>query len=200
MTMDEMKKEAEIWLDIPGYENIYQASNCGRIKSLQRMVNNNGGARFINERIMRPCLDYHGYYRLELSNLGIRRKYFVHQLIAVTFLPNPNNYKIINHKDGKKINNKPNNIEWCDYSHNEKHSYRVLGKKPTCPGAGKFGIDSSQSKPLTQFTKSGTIIAHFVSLKAASDSVGGLYTSIAKAVEGKRKTFKGFIWEYGYTN
>ena len=196
MTTDEIKKEAEIWLDIPGYKNIYQASNYGRIKSLRHEVLCSMGSRFVNERILRPYLDYHGYYRLELSFLGKRKKYFIHQLVALAFLPNPNNYKIINHKDGIKINNKPDNIEWCNYSYNEKYSYRVLGKKPNCPGKGKFGEHSSQSKPITQFTKSGIVVAHFVSLKSASDSIGALYTSIAKAAEGKRKTFKGFIWKY----
>lgn len=189
----------ETWKDVIGYESLYQVSNLGRIKSLSRKFNCNKGMRFIKDKILKPQLDYHGYHRIELSKFGKTKKYFIHQLVAMAFIPNPNREKIINHKDGNKINNQPNNIEWCDYSYNEKYSYRVLGKKTTCPGKGKFAENSSQSKPITQYSKSGKIIAHYVSLKSACDYIEGVYSSIAKAAQGTRNTYRGFVWKYDNT-
>ena len=104
----------EIWKDIEGYEGIYQISNLGRVKSLARQYKN----RKCNECIKSPSLAGKGYYRIALCKNGNIKCFYVHQLVANTFIPNPNNFKIVNHKDENKLNNNVNNLEWCDNKYN----------------------------------------------------------------------------------
>ena len=104
----------EIWKDIEGYEGLYQVSNLGIVKSLPRQYKN----RKCNERIKSPSLAGKGYYRVSLCKNGIIKYYYIHQLVAKTFIPNPNNYKLVNHKDENKLNNCVDNLEWCDYKYN----------------------------------------------------------------------------------
>ena len=90
----------EIWKDIPNYEGLYQASNLGRIKSIPR----NGTIK--KERILKQTLDTTGYLTIGLHKDNKAKKVNVHRLIAKTFIPNINNYNVINHIDGNKTNNK----------------------------------------------------------------------------------------------
>ncbi len=71
------------------------------------------------------------YYRVPLTDVNHNRKYYlVHRLVAETFIPNPNKFKDVNHKDGNKLNNNVNNLEWCTRSYNLIHAYNN-GLKPT---------------------------------------------------------------------
>ena len=102
----------EIFKDISGYEGEYQASNLGRIKSLERYINHwRGGKRIIKERILKHGKNNDGYLHLHLSckvnnTFGIHRKTFsIHRLIAQTFISNPKNKPQINHKNGNSLKN-----------------------------------------------------------------------------------------------
>lgn len=113
----------EIWKDIPGYEGLYQASNQGKIKSLDRDVdfpNSKRGAhvRHYKERVLKQSFTSTGYYMVVLSKDGIETSYKAHQIIAKSFIPNPNGYKQINHKDENPLNNNVDNLEWCDAKYN----------------------------------------------------------------------------------
>ena len=104
----------EIWKDIPDYEGLYQVSNLGRVKSLTRKYK----TRKNNECIKSPSIAGKGYYRISLCKNGNIKYYYIHQLVAKTFIDNPNNYKLVNHKDENKLNNYVNNLEWCDNKYN----------------------------------------------------------------------------------
>lgn len=115
----------EIWKDIIGYEGLYQVSNLGRVKALDRYKISNGGKYLIKEHIMKPntqgTCDYH---RVGLTdNNRIRKYHTIHKLVATAFIENNNNYREINHKDGNKHNNYVDNLEWCSRSYNIKHAY-----------------------------------------------------------------------------
>ena len=66
-----------------------------------------------------------GYRRIHVSCHGVHFKFLVHRLIAETFIPNPNNFPCVNHKDGNKLNNCAENLEWCTVSKNNKHAYET---------------------------------------------------------------------------
>lgn len=85
----------------------YQVSNTGKVKNVSR------------NRILIGEID-NGYHRVILKD---KKKYYVHRLVSQLFLSNPNNLPCINHKDGNKLNNNVNNLEWCTYSYNTKHGY-----------------------------------------------------------------------------
>ena len=89
----------EIWKDIPDYEGIYQVSNLGNIKSIKRIVNSISGGRIVNERILRQKLRSDGYLDVELSKNNVQKSIYVHRLVAIAFIDNPNNYDVVNHKD-----------------------------------------------------------------------------------------------------
>lgn len=116
----------EVWKDIKGYEGIYQASNFGRIKSLERIWYS-GRNRCIKktkpEQIMKYRLAKNtGYCLLKFVKDGNEKHFFVHRLIAETFIPNPNNLPEVNHKDGNKENNCMDNLEWVTSKDNIKHA------------------------------------------------------------------------------
>lgn len=130
----------EVWKPIEGYEGLYEVSNFGRIKSLRRDVAipnqrlGTVGYRTYPERI-KPCVkNRYGYYQVTLSKEAKSRTFRVHRLVALAFIPNPDNKPYINHIDGNKKNNRIENLEWCTASENNWHAGLVLGvDRSHCP-------------------------------------------------------------------
>lgn len=100
-----------------GYEGKYQVSNLGRIKSLS--YRNTGISKILVPKINK------GYYEIGLYLNGIRKMFFVHRLVALTFIPNPNNLPQINHIDEDKTNNCVDNLEWCTQAYNNIYGTRL---------------------------------------------------------------------------
>ena len=136
----------ENWKDIEGYENLYQISDLGNVRSLNAIINCKG-AKNINThirrgRILKQRKTTTGYYYVNLSKNGKVKPSRVHRLVAQAFIPNDKDFNLVNHKDGNKLNNNVNNLEWCDYSHNLKEAYRIgLRKKQKY-----FGINKSKGE------------------------------------------------------
>jgi hypothetical protein len=116
----------EIWKDIIGYEGLYQVSNKGRVKSVERIVKcGPGGFRKIKERFV-----YIGkinkkqrYPRVKLWKDNKCKQLLVHRLVAIAFIPNPNNYPVVMHLDNNPNNAYPSNLKWALQSDNIKHWY-----------------------------------------------------------------------------
>lgn len=126
----------ETWKDIPGYENIYQVSNIGRVKRLaywHKVKLHNVNNTFRQERILKISLNTSGYKQAYLCNNYIGKSIAIHRLVASAFIENIDNKKQVNHKDGNKLNNNVNNLEWCTYhenlDHAIKHNLRAVGEK-----------------------------------------------------------------------
>lgn len=111
--------DGEVWIDVRGYEDLYQVSNMGRIRSKPKVITRkNGVNQYFHERIIKFCTINSGYYRVVLhKDLG-SKSFLVHRLVATHFLPNPNEYKEVNHKNEKKTDNRVENLEWCDKIYN----------------------------------------------------------------------------------
>ena len=108
----------EIWKPIEGYEGQYEISSYGRVKSLKRPYENNGGIQWTKERILSPGKDKDGYLQVNLHCNGKQHQRKIHRLVAQAFLPNPDNLPMVNHKDEDKTNNNVDNLEWCDHRYN----------------------------------------------------------------------------------
>jgi len=137
--MKDVKFTEEVWKDIPDFEGIYQVSNFGRVKSLERLTKNKQGTCLRKEKLLTLNISNKGYAKVKLynTNKNIKKTIFVHKLVGVCFLDNLNQYKEINHIDGDKLNNKMDNLEWCSRSHNVKETYRLnLKKEETYKGEG----------------------------------------------------------------
>jgi hypothetical protein len=119
----------EIWKDIPEFENLYQVSDLGNVKALRkvRKTGRSGSTlRVYEEKILKSSnFSNNGYKTVSLSRFGKTRTFTVHRLVCVTFLENISNFKCINHKDGNKLNNNLSNLEWCDFSHNSLHAFKM---------------------------------------------------------------------------
>ena len=114
----------EVWKDIPGYEGYYQASNLGRIKSLERKIEySNQQDRIMKEKIMKLNPTTRGYIRICLRKEGIAKNHFVHRLITSTFIGESNLH--VNHIDGVKTHNNINNLEYVTLQDNVAHAVKT---------------------------------------------------------------------------
>jgi hypothetical protein len=116
----------EQWKDIEGYLGVYQVSNLGRLRSLERECYNPRYGKFIRAgRIMKTPLHSTGYPFCTLHKDGIAKTFKVHRLVAGAFLARPSNRDYVNHKDGDKTNNNVSNLEWCTPSENMRHAHKL---------------------------------------------------------------------------
>ena len=100
----------EIWKDINGYEGLYQISNFGRVKSLERKHNWGGSIYNVSEKILKQTTIL--YCRVGLTKNKKMKNWLVHRLVADAFVPNPNKYPIVMHKDDNPKNNNYTNLSW----------------------------------------------------------------------------------------
>jgi hypothetical protein len=120
----------EIWKDIVGYEGLYQVSNMGRVKSLDRWVKAKGNTKKLNkEKIMSVCSK--NYNRIILTKDKKEKCHKVCRLVAAAFIPNPFNKATVNHIDGNKLNDCVDNLEWATHSENLKHAFATGLKFPS---------------------------------------------------------------------
>ncbi len=119
----------EIWKDIEGYEGIYQISNLGRVRSLDRIVTRKGtpgyrgeSGQFFPGQILKHKISKFGYHRIGLFKNRKQKFLLIHRLVAKAFIPNPENKRAVNHKNGIKSNNKVQNLEWCTNKENSLHA------------------------------------------------------------------------------
>ena len=115
--------------DIRGYENLYQVSNTGKIKSLAKKIisNRRGGMVYVNirEKILKQKKYPSGYFYIDLGQRREFKHFYVARLVAMAFIDNPNNKPQVNHKNGIKSNNCSNNLEWVTASQNSQHAYDI---------------------------------------------------------------------------
>lgn len=117
-------KIIEIWKDIKGYEWLYQISNLGKVNSLERKVNYRikWYSKLVKWRNIKFNTSWN-YYDIQLYRKWISKHFLLHRLIAIHFIPNPENKPQINHIDWNKLNNNISNLEWCNQSENMRHAH-----------------------------------------------------------------------------
>ena len=134
-----MLAKREIWRDIKGYEGLYQVSDYGRIKTLERKIQHGNYSYTRRERIMSQSIDKDGYMRIGLTKNKKHITCQVHRIVAETFLENNKGFTVVNHKDYDRTNNKASNLEWCDSKYNVQYS---LCRRPITQNkkVGKSGL------------------------------------------------------------
>lgn len=180
------KKKEETWKDIKGYEGLYQVSNMGRVKSLERTITRKNGRKFsVKERILKLRSDGRGYLQVVLCNGSGKIKNFkVHRLVCEAFHENPNNKPCVNHIDENKTNNAVSNLEWCTVAENNNH------------GTHNARMAKTKSKPVGQYTREGELIKVWQIVREVERQLGFAHGNISKVAQGKNKTAYGYVWKY----
>lgn len=169
----------------------------GRVRSLDRIVLNTRCVEQLRKGcVMKPSTDKDGYKCVRLSKDGKHKNYRVHRLVAQAFIPNPNDYPLINHKDENRSNNEVYNLEWCSHSHNI--NYGTRNEKISKLLKGKFINYPSLSRPILQFTKDGDFVAEYPSLMEASRQTGIHHQSICACCTNRphHKSAGGYKWKH----
>lgn len=180
-------KADEIWKPIKGYEGLYEVSNLGRVKSLDKIVNcklKNKRNRLIKGRILKSNPDKMGYLIVGLTKNNKTETKRIHRLVAETFMP------VVNHIDGNKENNNIENLEFCSQRYNVKEAFRNGLAK------GKRGKENSNSKPVEQYDLNGKLIKKWESIMDIQRELGYSNSTICKCCMGKLKKSYGYIWKY----
>lgn len=176
----------EIWKGINNFEQYYEVSNLGNVKTLERNVWNRFSYVTRPERIMKQDTDRYGYKGVCIHVGNYKKRHTVHRLVAEAFIPNPYNLPEVNHKDGNKENNSADNLEWVTGSENIKHAIDN-GLKTT----------TTIERPVVQIDmKSSMVINKFNSLSEAHNKTNTNTTGIMKCCKGYGYTANGFRWAY----
>lgn len=186
----------EIWKDIVGYEDLYQVSNLGNIKSKERIVKNGNRVFFKKEKILTPFLQKTGYLTITLLKDNKIKSHYIHRLVAIAFIKNDFDLEQVNHKDGNKRNNNVNNLEWCSRSENIKHAIKngLFSKDVVLNKISK--MNKKKRKSILQI-KNNVIINEFESPTVAGKQFSKLAgNNISACARGILKSAYGFQWKY----
>lgn len=191
-----MNYNDEVWKPIKGFENEYEISNYGNLRSIKQK----------NSKIIKGYIEKNGYIHVVLTKMKNgknvkRRSTRIHRLVAETFIPNPNKYPEINHIDMIKTNNKVSNLEWCTRKHNQCEAIKYK------PNIINHLIDYNKykkSKRIVQFDKKGDYMAIYPNAKMAEKITGICSRNILQVANREpfnskgniRKSAGGYIWRF----
>ncbi len=167
----------EIWRDIKGFEGKYQVSNTGKVKSLNYR-------RTGKEKIMKASENEYGYLFVELCKDGKTKTCRINRLVAMAFIPNPDNLPEVNHKNEDKTDNRVENLEWCSRLYNVNY------------GTGIKRRAEKRGKPVIGINKVSGLILEFPSIMEAERQTGISNRNICACLKGRRKSAKGYTWHY----
>ena len=123
--------EGEEWRDVVGWENSYEVSNFGRVRTKERLVKRKGNSVSVLTRKLKQCyIDEDGYARVSLYEDGRTQLLGLHRVVAAAFVPNPNNFEQVNHINGIKEDNRASNLEWVTNTQNIRHSIETGLRDP----------------------------------------------------------------------
>lgn len=184
--METKKYIGEIWKPIRGYVGLYEVSNFGRVRSVNRIiVRSDGKIKRFRGMLLKFSKINSGYLTVTLSKDGKEKQYLIHRLVAETFIPNPKHLSQVNHKDENKLNNRLSNLEWCTERYNTNY------------GTAMERSANKRGHAVVLLTKERVCVAEFKSTREAARKTGHDHTYIADCCKGICIP-SNCIWEYKY--
>ena len=178
------------WKDIVGYENEYQINQFGEIRTLK------DSPKLKKYDVLKPQISKrNGYVYQMLYKNGKEKLLRVHRLVAMAFLPNPNNLPQVNHKDGNKQNNSVDNLEWCEQSYNMKHAFKTGLEKPS--EKQKAAVRKTNEKKRKRVVRTmGDEKNEYESATVAARKNNVGISTICRYCNKKRMPKDGASWQY----
>lgn len=175
------KYEFEVWKAIKGYEGLYEVSNLGRVKSVERDVDTPRGVWHLKEKILKQIKKLDGHLIVNLYKNGDHEVCLVHRLVAEAFVQNSHDYTLVHHKNHNPQDNRAENLVWMS---SQEHRVEHVGKT------------------IYQYTLDGELIAIYPTANEAARELGFSQGNITSCCEGKCgfKTHKGYKWSYNFLN
>lgn len=192
-----METKTEIWKDIEGYEGMYQVSNLGRVRSLDRYIpakcalskTDDDVLFFRKGKIIKQFEIGRktGYFGVGLSKGDKAKMFRVHRLVAMAFIPNPDNLSEVNHIDEDKSNNRADNLEWCTRLYNEHHGTKI-----------ERAAKNRYRRPVEAYNEKGEVVASFPRMADAARAYGVTVGTLWQCCNhiGTCKRVKGLYWRY----
>jgi hypothetical protein len=189
----------EIWKDINGYEGCYQVSNFGNVRSLERqLADKNGKLKTYKERLLMLQPNSRGYFRVNLKKQGIDHKVFVHRLVAMHFVDNPDGItnNIVNHIDNDYTNNSADNLEWTTLKGNSQHAKKQgrLKRDNHWRARQRAKHEANGRSVVGTNIKTGEMV-RFVCLND-SRKAGFEPSCVCECCKNERRTHAGYTWRY----
>jgi hypothetical protein len=173
------------WID-PRYE----VSDLGSVYS---RANSHGGWSKNGPRLLKTQANSSGYAQVRLPINGKYKWVLVSRLVLQAFTGTTGEQA--NHKNGLRLDNRLENLEWTTVSENMRHSYRVLGRKHPRPHKGKFGALNKLSKRVSQYDLDGNYVKTWEAVKETARA-GFSAGNVSAVCRGERRSHKGFIWKF----
>lgn len=186
----------EEWRDIKNYEGVYQISSLGRIRSLDRYVDDKGHKRFVKGKTLKPSKHKDDYEYVVLYD---RKHKMIHRLVAENFIDNPENKRTVNHINGDKSDNRVINLEWCTHKENINKAWEIglyqISEKQRENGRKR---GKNNCKKVIQMDKQYKILKVWDSITEASKTLNINLNTISNCAK-RRKSYNtagGYIWRY----
>ena len=193
--------DIEIWKDIKGFEGLYQVSNWGRVKSLERVVQFGKQKRIVKSKIRKlNHIRIHSNYTqtfVTLYNKQKRKDFIVGRLVAETFIPNPENKPCVDHKNADPTDNRVENLRWVTHKENSNNPITLSNMSIAHKGkTGLKGDKNKYSKKVLQFDLEGNFIKEWDCLHQIEETIGLSHIQVSRCCRGIYKTSGGYVWKY----
>ncbi len=164
----------EIWKAIPGFEGLYQVSNLGNVKNSREYSPHTDSKRTMFGKLLNQRLNNAGYCRVRLSKNDGGKDFFVHRLVALAFVKQPEGKNVVNHIDGCKTSNHASNLEWVTHSENNYHASNkgLVNHRTKKKMKSLAQLQLNNRKKVTILDANDNVLGTFESLKDASIHFG----------------------------